>query len=125
MTTVAILPMSDANGDRIYQAIALQPGSNERKSIGRTAGEALDALTAQLGQGEVGTYLVIQNFQPDGFFGAEQQMRLSELMERWRTLRDRGEVLPSEQQAELDDLVAAELKAATARSAALSQPFTP
>ncbi|MBD1854491.1 MULTISPECIES: hypothetical protein [Leptolyngbya] len=124
MTTVAILPISDVNGDRIYQAIALQPGSSDRSSTGRTAGEALDALTAQLGQGELHPFFVIQNFQPDGFFSAEQQARLSKLMERWRILRDRNETLPSDEQAELDQLVADELKAATARSAALSQQLT-
>lgn len=42
MTTVAILPLSDASGERIYRAIA-----GDKQSIGRTAGEALDALAAQ------------------------------------------------------------------------------
>jgi hypothetical protein len=39
MTTVAILPLSDASGERIYRALA-----GDKQSIGRTAGEALDAL---------------------------------------------------------------------------------
>ncbi|MDI9637767.1 hypothetical protein QM565_18725 [Geitlerinema splendidum] len=42
-------------------------------------------------------------------------------MDLWRTARDRGESFPPEQQAELDSLVKAELKAATARTAALVQ----
>jgi hypothetical protein len=42
MTTVAILPISDASGESIYREIA-----GDKQSIGRTAGEALDALTAQ------------------------------------------------------------------------------
>lgn len=124
MTTIVVLPISDANGGRIYQAIALQPEIDDRRSTGRTAGEALDALTAQLGQSELNTFFVIQNFQPDGFFSAKQQARLSKLMERWRTLLNRNEILPSGEQAELDQLVADELKAATARSAALSQQLT-
>ena len=73
MTTVAILPTSDANGDRIYQAIA-----GDKHSIGKTAGEALDALTAQIGSDEFSTLMVIQNFRPDWFFGVEQQQRLSQ-----------------------------------------------
>jgi hypothetical protein len=76
------------------------------------------ALTAQLEGSEFGSLLIIQSFRPDWFFSAEQQQRLSELMNLWRTARDRGQTLPPEQQAELDSLVKAELKAATARTAA-------
>lgn len=53
------------------------------------------------------------------FFTAEQQVRLSELMDLWRAARDRRQTLPPEQQAELDSLVEAELRAATERTAAL------
>lgn len=116
MTTVAILPTSDTSGQRIYRAIA-----GDKQSTGKTAGEALDALTAQLEGDDFSTLLVIQNFRPDWFFSAEQQEHLSELMNLWRAARDRGETLPSELQAELDSLVEAELKAATARTAALVQ----
>ncbi|HAJ59676.1 MAG TPA: hypothetical protein DCP31_10715 [Cyanobacteria bacterium UBA8543] len=116
MTTVAILPVSDANGDRLYRAVA-----GDKESTGKTAGEALDALTAQLEGDEFSTLLIIQSFRPDWFFSAFQQQRLSELMNLWRTARDEGQTLPPEQQAELDSLVEAELKAATARTAALVQ----
>ena len=60
MTTVAILPVSDASGERIYRAIA-----GDKQSTGRTAGEALDALTAQLEGGEFSTLLLIQSFHLD------------------------------------------------------------
>ena len=40
-------------------------------------------------------------------------------MSLWRLARDQGQELPSEQQRELEQLVEAELKAATARSATL------
>jgi hypothetical protein len=120
MTTVAILPTSDANGERIYQAIA-----GDKQSLGKTAGEALDALTAQLDSDEFSTLMVIQSFRADWFFSAAQQQRLSELMDLWRATRDRGETLPLEQQTELDSLVEVELKAATARSAALVQQLNP
>jgi len=116
MTTVAILPVSDANGEKLYLAFA-----GDKQSTGKTAGEALDALTAQLEGSEFSTLLIIQSFRPDWFFSTEQQQRLSDLMNLWRTTRDRGQALPPEQQAELDSLVEAELKAATARTAALVQ----
>lgn len=116
MTTVAIVPVSDASGERSYRAIA-----GDKHSVGKTAGQALDALTAQLGKAEFSALLVIQSFHPDPFFSAEQQKRLSELMNLWRTVRDQEQALSPEQQAELDSLVEAELEAATARTAALVQ----
>jgi hypothetical protein len=42
-------------------------------------------------------------------------------MHLWQTARDQGQSLPPERQAELDRLLEAELKAATARIAALVQ----
>lgn len=116
MTTVAILPISDANGEKSYRAIA-----GDKHSVGKTAGQALDALTAQFDELEFSALLVIQSFHPDSFFSAEQQERLSELMELWRLARDQGLELSPEQQAELDNLVELELRAATARTAALMQ----
>ncbi|MEQ8755823.1 MAG: hypothetical protein RID09_20245 [Coleofasciculus sp. G1-WW12-02] len=68
MTTVAILPVSDASGERIYRAVA-----GEKQSTAYTAGEALNALTALLEGDEFSTLLIIQSFRPDGFFSAEQQ----------------------------------------------------
>jgi adenylate kinase len=114
MTTVAILPISDANGEKSYRAIA-----GDKHSVGKTAGQALDALTAQLDDVEFSALLVIQSFRPDSFFSLEQQERLSELMTLWRLARDQGRELPTEQQAELDELVELELQAATARSGTL------
>lgn len=116
MTTVAILPISDASGEKSYRAIA-----GDKYSVGKTAGQALDALTIQLGEIEFSALLVIQSFRPDSFFSAEQQKQLSELMNLWRLARDQGQELPPEQQAELDRLVEAELRAATVRTAALMQ----
>ncbi len=57
----------------------------------------------------------------DPFFSVEQQERLSQLMNLWRSALDQGRELPPDQQAELDRLVEAELRAATARTAALMQ----
>ena len=116
MTTVSILPISSVSGEKSYRAIA-----GDKQWVGKTAGQALDGLTAQLGESGFSALLVIQSFHPDPFFSADQQKRLSELMDLWRVARDRGETLLLEQQAELDNLVDAELKAATARTTALIQ----
>ncbi len=69
-------------------------------------------------------FLKLLTFINDWFFSAEKQQRSSELMNLWRTARDEGPTLPPEQQAELDSLVEAELKAATARTAALVQQLS-
>lgn len=114
MTRVAILPVPTPTGAVDYHAVA-----GGRQSHGRTAGEALDALTAQLPEEESGTLVVIQELRPDSFFNAGQQLRLSELMARWRTARDAGSALPAAEQAELDDLIEKEIDASAERTAAL------
>ena len=114
MTTVAILPVFNTNGEKSYRAIA-----GDRQSVGTTAGQALDGLTTLLGETNFSALLIIQSFNPDELFTAEQQKQLSELMNLWRAARDRGETLSSQQQAELESLVEAELKAATFRTSAL------
>ncbi len=113
MTTVAILPIP-TEGGTTYRAV-----SAEHQTDGRTAGEALDAIAAQLSEDERGTLIVVQNRRPDEFFTADQQQRLAQLMERWRVARDSGTSLPTDEQAELDALVEAELQAATARAEAI------
>jgi hypothetical protein len=116
MTTVSILPISSVSGEKSYRAIA-----GDKQWVGKTAGQALDGLTAQLGEDDFSALIVIKSFHPDLFFSADQQKRLSELMNLWRVARDQGETLLLEQQAELDNLVDAELRAATARTTALMQ----
>src|SRR5262249_55493850 len=96
-----------------YRAIA---GSHQ--STGRSPGEALDKLISQLPEEETGTLLVLQNMRPDRFFTEAQRVRLAELMTRWRTARDRGQLLPPDEQAELDALVDAEVRASGERAAA-------
>ena len=115
MTTVAILPIPHQQGEVSYQAVA-----GTRQSEGRTAGEALDALTAQLPEDSAGTLVVVQHGRPDRFFDASQQKRMAELMERWRSARDSGEALTAQEQAELDGLIEAELVAAGLRATALA-----
>src|SRR6266481_1518345 len=114
MTTVAILPENSQIGGTAYRAVA-----GPIQSVGKTAGEALDGLTAQLRDEDVGTLVVVQHLRPDRFFTAEQQQRLQFLMDRWRVARDAGQTLPAAEQAELDALVQTELEATAQRAAAL------
>jgi hypothetical protein len=115
MTNVAIFSAGMDEGGVFYHAVA-----GGKQSGGRTAGEALDALTAQLPVDEAATLVVIQNFKPDRFFNGAQQQRLADLMERWRRARDSGTSLSSNEQAELEALVNAETRAAGDRIAALA-----
>ena len=115
MTTVSILPVLDGSG------LSYRASAGNKQSIGKTAGQALDALTALLGKSEFSALLVLQNFQPDQFFTEQQQARLSELMNLYQTARDQGKQLSTEQQAELESLVDNELKAATLRTTAIAQ----
>jgi hypothetical protein len=115
MTKVAILPIPTEQGHLSYHAIA-----GPKHAEGKTAGEALDALTAQLSADEASTLIIVQSLRPDHFFTDAQQERLAALMARWRTARDQGNTLPVAEQAELDALIDAELRASAARAAALA-----
>lgn len=114
MTKIAILPEPSESGAVTYRAIA-----GARNCVGRTAGEALDSLTAALPAEESGTLVVVQHRHPDRFFTAAQQERLQQLMARWRAARAAGTTLPAADQVELDALIEAEVQAASERAAAL------
>lgn len=114
MTRVAILPEKNKAGHISYRAI-----SGNLQSLGKTAGQALDALTEQINEDETGTLVIVQNLRPDKFFTAAQQQRLSELMDQWRLARDQGQTLQPNEQSELDNLIETELRAATLRATAL------
>jgi len=101
MTTITILPE-----EKKFRAV-----SGDRESFGRTAGEALDALTAQLGEEEGGTLVVIQNRRADRFFNSSQQKRLTEL-----TAKRQTKSLSADEEAELENLVEAELEGAKRRA---------
>jgi hypothetical protein len=118
-TKVALLEDADGIGPA-FRAVA---GGNQ--SMGRTAGEALDALTPRLTDDDADTLIIVRNLRPDRFFTAQQQRRLDELMAKWRQSRDAGVRLCPEDQAELEGLVDAELRAATERAAAISQDLAP
>ena len=120
MTRVAILPEHANGGTPSFRAVA-----GDKQSVGRTAGEALDALVTQLPADEAGTIVVVQGLRPDRFFTAAQRERLSELMGRWRAARDSGGSLDPTEQSQLDALVEAELRASAERSAALLKELGP
>ena len=84
MIKVAILPIPTEQGNLSYHAIA-----GAKHAEGKTAGEALDTLTAQLSADEASTLVIVQSLHPDRFFTAAQQDRLAALMARWRTARRR------------------------------------
>lgn len=114
MTKVAILPEPAELGRMTYRAI-----SGLQQSIGQTAGQALDALTASLPDSATSTMVIVQHQRPDEFFGVHQQARLKELTLRWRAARDGGAAFAPAEKSELDSLVEAETRAAGQRAAAL------
>lgn len=114
LTKIAIIPEVAESGPLKYRAIA-----GRQQSVGDSAGQALDALTASLEGADSTTLVIVQRQQPDRFFTLEQQARLRELMPRWRSARDGGSALSPDEEAELNALVDAEVQAAGERAAAL------
>ena len=120
MTTVSIVPEQSSPTVPNYRAIA-----GKHQSVGKTPGEALDSLTSKLDEPDSGALVLIQRMKPDRFFTEGQQKRLAELMERWRTARDQGQKLALDEQAELDQLVQAELEASARRTGAMLDELRP
>jgi hypothetical protein len=122
MTAVAIVREdTSSGGEPTYRAVS---HTGKAQSIGRTPGEALDALTAQLGEAESGTLVVVQHMRPDRFFSEAQIRRLDELLERRRLAQAAGQNLETaltvDEEAELAALIQAELLAAADRASALA-----
>jgi hypothetical protein len=104
MTSVAIRERQEDTQNTRFQAT-----SGNRFAVGRTMGEALDALLQNYeGEGEP-TAVLIQRFQPDAFFTQAQGDRMRELMKRRDTLT-------TEERSELESLIDAELDATIART---------
>src|SRR5262249_47033431 len=114
MTKVAMIRENTDAGEIAFRAVTVRS-----QAMGRTAGEALDALTSQLTEDEADTLVIVRNLGPDRFFTADQRQRLESLMARWRAARDAGRSLDASEQSELEDLIAAEVRAATERASAL------
>lgn len=114
METITITPESSVVSETLWRASA-----NGKRSIGKTAGEALDNLTNSLTENVSGSVVFVQPMQPDRFFTEEQRDRLQELMAKWRTARDMGAKLVQEEQSELESLVEAQLEGAAQRAEAM------
>ena len=110
MPTIAIRTEQSEVGALRFRAVA-----GNRQSVGRTMGEALDALTADWGDDIQETAVLIQRFQPDAYFTAAQYCRMQELLARRATLA-------AEERAELEILIDAELAATVARTESLRRP---
>jgi len=114
MTKVAILPELCDGGETAYRAVAAG-----FQSHAKTIGAALDAIMPQLPSDAAGMVVIVQSQRPDSLFNSAQQERLQQLMGRWRAARDSGASLPANEQAELEALTEAEIKASGHRAAAL------
>ena len=112
MTTITVLPPREAESE--YRAVV-----DGVEATGGTPGQAIDALVTRTGRPTETTLIIVQPITADEFFTAEQQARLADLMARWRQARDAQTPFPAVEQAELDALIATELKAATARASAV------
>jgi len=104
MTSIAIRTDQRETGERWFRAIA-----GKHQSIGKTMGEALDALTAEWGDSIQETIVLIQRFQPDQYFTQAQYDRMQALLAR-RT------VLTVEERTELEALIDTEVGATVART---------
>jgi len=119
MTKVALFEEATSPGETAFRAVTAH-----NQAVGRTAGEALDALTSQLPREEGDSLIIVRNLGPDRFFTAEQRQRLEQLMAEWRSARDAGNSLRPDEQSELEHLIDAELRAATERAAELLRELT-
>ena len=118
MTTIAVLP--NPNGEAGYRAV-----SNGSEAIGPTVGQAVDSLVSRTDGPKKTTLIIVQPMEPDEFFTADQQARLADLMGRWRQARDTSTPFPAEEKAQLDLLIADELRGSAARTAATLAAMNP
>jgi hypothetical protein len=114
MATITVFPDDPRAATPPYRAVA-----GDKQATGPTVGQAIDGLRAELGGPPETTLVIVQPMAPDDLFTADQRDRLAALMAGWRAARDGGPPLPAADQAELDALVEAEVRAAGERAARL------
>jgi predicted Zn-dependent protease with MMP-like domain len=119
MTKIALLP------ERTDDITSWRAIAGDKQAVGQTAGEALDAISAQLSDEDSGTLIIVQNRRPDEFFNQQQSDRPQFLMGKWREARDCDRALGAAEQAELEALVEAEVDASTKRATAAFRARTP
>lgn len=113
MTTVTILHKKSQGDEETYWAVAPK---EKLQTVGRSAGEALDALNAQMISTETGSFIIVQREQSDIYFTEKQLHRLQELIALSAT--EAG--LTSEEEAERDSLIEAEFMASAQRTSDLA-----
>src|SRR5262249_51370065 len=112
MTAVTIrTDPQNTNNDRFIAR------SGNLRAVGRTMGEALDALASQWTEITETVPVIIQHFGPDRFFTQAQYDKMQEL-------RSLMETLSLEERNELEALIEAELDATISRLDALSPSST-
>ena len=104
MTAITIYKEDKGAGKPRFRATA-----GKQQSIGRTMGEAIDALTAEWGDEVKETAILIQRFGPDEFFTQAQHDRMQELLARRQSLGP-------QERTELESLIDEELEATVART---------
>ena len=112
MSAITILPTHQPEA-------SFEAAQGKLSAQGRTAGEALDALTALL-ETPTTHVVIVQSQRPDRFFGAAEQARLKTLMQRFQTAQAGEASLSDAEREELEALVNAELEAAAARAQELA-----
>jgi hypothetical protein len=120
MTKVAVYHESADRESMPYRAV-----SGRNQAMGRTAGEALDALASQLPREDIESFVIVRSMGPDRFFDAEQRNRLEALMALKREAIVGNSRLTDLEESELEQLVDAEVRATTERAAALFHDLTP
>lgn len=104
MTAISIRKEEEPVGVPRFRAVA-----GDHESTGRTMGEALDSLTAEMGNNVAEAAVLIQRFEPDAHFTDAQHLRMQALLAR-------RAALTLAERAELEALVDAELDATVART---------
>jgi hypothetical protein len=111
MTSIAIVRNDSVDSEPRFSAVN---NTGTVQSVGKSVGEAIDALTSQLSSEEANGMVIVVQSRGDEFFTETQIDRLHELMERSRL-----SALSSGEQDELEALVNAELMASGRRTAKL------
>jgi hypothetical protein len=114
MTKIGLFEETVGADELPFRAIAAHG-----QAMGRTAGGAIDALTAQLPTEAADTLIIVRGLHPDRYFTESQRQRLSQLVASWRAARDLGGSLTAAEQSELENLIDAEIRAAGERAKAL------
>lgn len=113
MTAITIRAENSGSDVPLFRAVA-----GNHQSVGRTMGEALDALTADWRDTIQEAAVFIQQFQPDTYFTAAQHSRMQELLARRASLT-------AEERGELETLIDAELDGTVTRTEGLLHPRQP